>query len=67
MNDISAALSKFAITTDEAGKAFQNFAILIPPFAKEDVERVKMNPSLSTVAKIRIIRNMKKQMKGESL
>ena len=67
VNDISTALSNFGVSIDETEKSFRNFASLIPPFTKEDVERIKKNPSLSIVAKIRIIRNMKKQMKGGSL
>lgn len=67
VNDISTALHNFGVSTDEAEKSLRNFASLIPPFTKEDVERIKMNPSLSIVAKIRIIRNMKKHMKGGTL
>lgn len=59
------ANKKLGTTTEKACEAFSDFAALIPPFTKGDILRIKANPSLSFIDKIRIIRSMKKQMKGE--
>ena len=65
MEQLSKAFAEFGVSAQEAADAFQEFARYIPPFTEEDILAVKMNPSLSFIAKYRIIRNMRKQMKGE--
>ena len=63
-NDLSKAFSSLSISTEQASNAFRDLSACIPPFTEEDILRIKMNPSLSFVSKIRIIRSMRKQMKG---
>lgn len=58
MEQLSKAFAEFGVSVQEAAR-------YIPPFTEEDILAVKMNPSLSFIAKYRIIRNMRKQMKGE--
>lgn len=65
MEDLSKAFAKLGVSAEKAAKAFQNLASHIPPFTEADILRVKQNPSLSFIDKIRIIRRMRKQMKGE--
>lgn len=63
-NDLSKAFASVAVSTEQASNAFRDFSACIPPFTEEDILRIKMNPSLSFISKIRIIRSMRKQMKG---
>ena len=63
-NDLSKAFASVAVSTEQASNAFQDFSACIPPFTEEDILRIKMNPSLSFISKIGIIRFVRKQMKG---
>ena len=63
-NDLSKAFASISISAEQASNAFRNFAACIPPFTEEDILRIKMNPSLSFISKFKIIRSMRKQMKG---
>lgn len=62
MEKLIAIMENFGIAANNASEAFQKFSSLIPPFTEDDILRVKANPSLSMVEKIRIVRNMRKQM-----
>lgn len=62
---LSKTITNIGISTDQAIYAIEKLSSYIPPFTDDDILRIKMNPSLSIVNKIQIIRNMKKQMKGE--
>lgn len=64
MEELNKAFAKLGVSIEEAANAFRNFARYIPPFTEEDIARVKRNPSLSFIDKFRIIRNIRKQMKG---
>lgn len=59
------AMKNFGITTTQASESVREFAKYIPQFTDEDIALIKANPSLSLVAKHRIIKSMKKQMKGD--
>lgn len=63
---LSKATYNFGISTNKAAESIKEFVSHIPPFTGDDVLRIRMNSSLSMVAKIRIIRDMRKQMKGEN-
>lgn len=60
------AMYNFGISTNKAAESIKEFVSHIPPFTEDDILRIRKNTSLSMVAKIRIIRNMRKQMKGET-
>lgn len=51
------------VSTDELAKAIIQFSKHIPPISEQDVSMVKMNPSLSFIQKLRIIRKMRKTIK----
>lgn len=59
------AFKNLGISVSEAEKAFQEFVKVIPPFTEEDILAVHMNPSLSFIEKHKLIRKMRKQMKGD--
>lgn len=63
-NDLSKAFASIGVSTEQASNAFRDFSACIPPFTEEDILRIKMNPGLSFISKIRIIRSMRKQMRG---
>lgn len=63
---LSKAMYNCGISANQATESIKEFTSHIPPFTEDDVLRIRMNSSLSMVAKIRIIRNMRKQMKGET-
>lgn len=63
---LSKAMANVGINADQATEAVKEFSSHIPPFTEDDILRIKMNSSLSTVAKIKIIKEMRKQMKGET-
>lgn len=51
------------VSTDELTKSITEFASHIPPISKYDIELVNMNPGLSFISKLRIIRRMKRTIK----
>lgn len=61
-NNIIDAIRQFGISCNEAKKAFQDFSNNIPPFTKEDILRIQMNPSLSLFSKYKLIKSMRKNM-----
>lgn len=63
-NDLSKAFASIGVSTEQASNAFRDFSACIPPFTEEDILRIKMSPSLSFISKIKIIRSMRRQMKG---
>lgn len=65
IKDLQTAFSSIAVSAKDLGQCVQDFSSHIPPFTEEDVIRVRLNPSLTFVQKVRIIREMKKNMKGE--
>ena len=66
INDLQTAFSSIAVSAKDLEHAVQDFfSSHIPPFTEEDIIRVRLNPSLTFVQKVRIIREIKKNMKGE--
>jgi len=65
IKDLQTAFSSIAVSAKDLEHAVQDFSSHIPPFTEEDIIRVRLNPSLTFVQKVRIIREMKKNMKGE--
>lgn len=51
------------VSTEELSKAITEFAKHIPPISEYDIDLVNMNPSLSFIQKLRIIRKIRKSMK----
>ncbi len=66
LETLSKAMSNFGISAHQATKAVEELAAHIPPFTEDDILRIKINPSLSMVDKIKIIKNIRKQMKKEN-
>lgn len=64
MKELAEPMCRFGVTAKEASDAFNKFAVYIPPFTEADILAIRMNPSLSWFAKRKIIRNIRKQMKG---
>ena len=56
----------YGVTMDEAISALANFAKIIPPLSEEDVDYVYMNPAISPINKLLIIRRIKKSLKKSS-
>ena len=52
----------FGMTLEEACEAVSAFAACLPPISADDINLVRLNPSLSKLDKFFIIRKMKKQM-----
>lgn len=63
---LSKAMTNVGTNADRATEAVKEFLSHIPPFTEDDILRIKMNPSLSTVDKIKIIKETRTQMKGET-
>lgn len=51
------------VSTEQLAKAIREFMKSLPPVSEQDIELIKMNPSLSFIQKLRIIRKMRKSMK----
>lgn len=66
MSNLTTVMSNFGVSSEQACFAIKDLSAHIPPFTEEDIERIKINPSLSIVSRIRIIKQMRKQMRGES-
>lgn len=64
---LAATIRAVGVSSEEAEKAAQEFANLLPPFTKEDELRVQMNPSLTQLDKYKIIKAMRKQNQKEGL
>lgn len=62
LNNFNMTLLKSGVTAEDACNTISNFSSYISPFTEEDLQRIRTNPTLSMPAKIRIIKNMKKQM-----
>lgn len=62
--DLSKAFSELSVSTREACESMRLLSACVPPFTEEDIRLVRMNPSLSLIQKYKIIRSMRKQMKG---
>lgn len=65
LETLSKVMSIFGISAHQATETVEELAAHIPPFTEDDILRIKINPSLSVVDKIKIIKNMRKQMKKE--
>ena len=52
-------------TMEEIANALQGLFRCIPSLSKEDIERVRRNPPISFLQKLRIIRRIRKRMKNE--
>ena len=63
--DLSKAFREFGVSAEKACESLRNLSACIPPFTEDDILRVRMNPSLSLVQKFKIIRSMRKSMKGK--
>ncbi len=57
LETLSKAMSNFGISAHQATKAVEELAAHIPPFTEDDILRIKINPSLSMVDKIKIMSN----------
>lgn len=56
-------MNNAGVSTEELSKAITEFAKHIPPITEQDIELVKMNPSLSLIQKALITRKMKRIMR----
>lgn len=63
--NLSKAFGEFSVSAEKACESLRNLSACIPPFTEDDIRWVRMNPSLSLVQKYKIIRSMRKSMKGE--
>lgn len=63
--ELSKAFASVGTSCEEAADAFTEMAAYIPPFTEADILRVRMNPSLSMLDKVRIIRSMRKKQIGK--
>lgn len=61
-SDISDAFKTLGMSAEQAADAFREFAAHLPPITEEDIQLVKLNPSLSWFEKFKIIRSMRKMM-----
>lgn len=59
-------MKEIGVTTEEMGKAVEEFIKNIPPLSEGDIYLIKRNPSLSFFQKIKIIRRMKKIIKNRT-
>lgn len=62
--DLSKAFGEIGVSTEKASESLRNLSACIPPFTENDIWRVRMNPSLSQFQKFKIIRSIRKSMKG---
>lgn len=51
------------VSTEELGKAIEEFMKHVPPISEQDIELVKTNPNLSFIQKFIIARKMKRIMR----
>ena len=65
VSDLSSAFAKVGTSVEEAAEAFQKLSACIGPFTEDDIQLVRMNPSLSPFEKFKIIRAMRKSMRGK--
>ena len=52
----------FGISSEKMTKALIDFARKIPPLSEEDIILIKANPTLTTLQKIRLIKQIRKSM-----
>lgn len=51
------------VSTEELGNAIKELMRHMPPISEHEIDLVKMNPSLSFISKLRIMRRMKRAIK----
>lgn len=62
LENLSKVMCNTGVKTDELAESLNKLISKLPPLSEEDIQRVKANPSLSFLAKRRIIKNMRKQI-----
>lgn len=65
IDDLSKAFASFGVTAEQANENLKEMLSKMPPPTEEDILLVKANPNLSLLQKYRIVKSMKKLMKGD--
>lgn len=62
LENLSKVMCNIGVETDKLAESLNKLTSKLPLLSEEDIQRVKANPSLSFLAKRRIIKNMRKQI-----
>ena len=61
LENLAIAMRNVGVSAEQAASIIKNLSVYAPPLTEEKIERIKENPSLSFISKIRIIRQLKRQ------
>lgn len=62
LENLSKVMYNIGVKTDELAESLNELTSKLPSLSEGDIQGVKANPSLSFLAKRRIIKNMRKQI-----